>query len=187
MSERSDARLIADADTDPAAFRALYDRYAASVFAVARKRTGDRESALDITAETFAQAWQSRGRFADSCGGSAGPWLFGILRHVLARAAHARQGQLDAVHALALDRRSAEVSVVSDWLDGLDEEVDSALAALPASQRRAVELRVVHDQDYGVVARELGCSPGAARIKVSRGLGVLRAELNPTHPQEQTP
>ncbi len=187
MSERSDAALIVDADTDPVAFRELYDRYAEALFAVARRRTGDRESALDITAETFAQAWQSRGRFVDACGGSAGPWLFGIRRHVLARTAHHRQGQLDAVQALALDRRSSEVTLLPDWLDGLDEEVDSVLAALPASQRRAVELRVVHDQDYGVVARELGCSPGAARIKVSRGLGVLRAELNPTHPQEQTP
>lgn len=154
MSERSDARLIADADTDPAAFRALYDRYAASVFAVARKRTGDRESALDITAETFAQAWQSVGASPTRAAGRPG---------------------------------RGEVSVVSDWLDGLEEEVEAALSALPPAQRRAVELRVIRDQDYAVVAAELGCSTTAARIKVSRGLSGLRARLDPTQPQEQTP
>ena len=77
--------------------------------------------------------------------------------------------------------------MVPDWLDGLDEEVEAALSALPPAQRRAVELRVIHDQDYAVVAAELGCSTTAARIKVSRGLSGLRARLDPTQPQEQTP
>ena len=49
----------------------------------------------------------------------------------------------------------------------------AALGTLPAAQRRAVELRVLDELPYAEVGRSLGCSPLAARIKVSRALGAL--------------
>src|SRR5438477_5316135 len=57
---RSDAQLILAACTSEAAFRQLYDRYAERVHRYHLRRTGDEEAALDLTAETFAQAWISR-------------------------------------------------------------------------------------------------------------------------------
>jgi hypothetical protein len=88
----------------------------------------------DLTAETFAQAWLGRTRFEDVAGGSAGPWLFAIGRHVLSasvrrgrleRAACTRFGILDR-----LDREPAAVEPQDTWLEGLDE----ALAELPETQ-----------------------------------------------------
>ena len=49
----------------------------------------------------------------------------------------------------------------------------AALGTLPPAQRRAVELRVLDELPYAEVGRSLGCSPLAARIKVSRALGAL--------------
>ena len=80
---RSDATLLAAARSDPRAFRELYDRYAERVHGYHLRRSRDRDAAHDLTAETFAQAWLARARFRDEAGGSAGPWLFGIARHVL--------------------------------------------------------------------------------------------------------
>ena len=38
---------------------------------------------MDLTAETFAQAWHASRRFKDMADGSGAPWLFGIARNLL--------------------------------------------------------------------------------------------------------
>jgi DNA-directed RNA polymerase specialized sigma24 family protein len=52
----SDASLLAAARHDPDAFRELYERYAVAVHEYFARRTGSGATALDLTAETFAQA-----------------------------------------------------------------------------------------------------------------------------------
>jgi RNA polymerase sigma factor (sigma-70 family) len=173
----TDAGLMARARSDPAAFRTLYDRYAGRIHAYHLRRTRHAEAALDLTAETFAQAWVSRLRFADASGGSAGPWLYGIARHVLL--VSVRRGRLEhrACERLgvmeALDRPPAAVEPHERWLDGLDE----ALAELPAAQRAAIHLRVVDDLGYDEIADHLATTEEAARARVSRGLSTLRSQL----------
>jgi len=176
---RSDAELLAAADRDAGAFAELYDRHAVRLHDFFVRRTGDRDAALELTAETFAQAWYSRRRFKDRRDGDAAPWLFGIGRNVLLRSIRRRRIARDGVERLGLvlelDRPPATPDL--QWLDGLDADIEQALAGLPPSQRRAVQLRVHGDLPYEAVAAELGCSPTAARIRVSRGLGTLRARL----------
>lgn len=176
----SDADLVSRAQTDPHAFRLLYERYAEPIHAFAARRCGDHDTALDVTAETFCQAWRSRHTFVDQRNGSAAPWLFGIVRHVLARAARERRLRLDAVVALGLDRRTDESAPSPEAIltdAGLDADLEAALAALPRGQRRAVELRVVGDASYAEVARTLHTTETAARIRVHRGLAGLRTAL----------
>ena len=55
--------------------------------------------------------------------------------------------------------------------------VRHALRALPADQRRALELRVVHQLPYEAVAGRLGCSQNAARLRVSRALRAITTQL----------
>src|SRR5215831_6616953 len=80
---KTDVELLHAARTDSAAFRALYERHATAVHSFQLRRSGDREAAYDLTAETFAQAWLSRFRFRDEAAGSARPWLMTIARNVL--------------------------------------------------------------------------------------------------------
>ncbi len=167
------------ADTDPRAFREIYDRYATNVHGFFLRRCSNRDVALDLTAETFAQAWQSRRRFVDHRDGSLGPWLFGIARNVLTRSVREQTISASACERLGLVRPPSTLSPDESWLDELDEDIANALAALPASQRRAVELRVIEGLDYRDVSDELQCSPVAARIRVSRGLDSLRSALTP--------
>jgi hypothetical protein len=56
-----DAELIGAGRAD--AFAVVYDRHAAAIYNWARSRVGDH--AADLTAETFARAWLSRGSFRD--------------------------------------------------------------------------------------------------------------------------
>jgi RNA polymerase sigma-70 factor (ECF subfamily) len=174
---RSDAELIRAARTDAGAFRELYDRYAGRVHRYHLRRTRDPHAAHDLTAETFAQAWLARRRFRDRAGGSAGPWLFGIARNLLAQSVRRRRIELEACERLGLlerlDGPRATAEPDEAWLDGLDE----AMADLPPGERDAVELRVIQGLPYDAVAAGLATTEGAARVRVARGLGRLRERL----------
>lgn len=176
---KSDAELLASSGHDPQAFRELYDRYAEAVHAFFVRRTSDREAALDLTAETFAQVWTSRHRFVDQKDGSAGPWLFGVARNVLSRAARERRMISEASEALRITHGRSSATPDTSWIDGMDADLEAALANLPEAQRIAVELRVLSDRPYDEVADALDCTPTAARIRVSRGLARMRTSLQP--------
>ena len=174
---KSDAELLASSGHDPQAFRQLYDRYADAIHAFLLRRTSDREAALDLTAETFAQVWTSRHRFVDQKDGSAGPWLFGVARNVLSRSARERRLIDEASQALRITHGRSSATPDTSWIDGMDADLESALATLPENQRIAVELRVLSDRPYDEVAEALDCTPTAARIRVSRGLARMRTSL----------
>ncbi len=174
---RSDADLLSAANRDPAAFRELYERYATAIHGYHLRRVAGAEAALDLTAETFAQAWQSRATFEDRHDGSTGPWLFGIARNLLLRSVRERRLVAEASERLRITTARSAVEPSQQWIDGMDEDLAQALEALPAMQRRAVELRVLRDQGYHQVAQDLGCTPVAARIRVSRGLATMRSKL----------
>jgi RNA polymerase sigma factor (sigma-70 family) len=180
---QSDAKLIRSASDDPDAFRVFYGRYAGPLHAFFARRTGSAEAALDLTAETFAQAWKSKRRFRDRAGGSAGPWLFAIARRVLMKSVSRRRLEATMLERLHVDLPSCvrgETTPDDRWLEGLDADIEAALDGLPPDQRHAIELRVLGDLTYSTIASDLGCTPTAVRIRVSRGLATLRARLEGT-------
>jgi RNA polymerase sigma-70 factor (ECF subfamily) len=174
---RTDAQLLASARRDPNAFRELYDRYAGPIHGYHHRRTGDADVALDLTAETFAQAWLCRTRFEDRAAGSAGPWLFAIARHLLLLSVRRRQLERSACLRLGvlerLDSEPAQSEPQESWLDGLDEALDH----LPEDQRQAIVMRVEGDLCHDEIASRAQITPQAARTRVSRGLTTLRRRL----------
>ena len=80
-----------------------------------------------------------------------------------------------------MQARTAELDVdaIAARLDAesMREILRSALSDLPAGQQRAIELRVVRELGYDDVARELGTTPVAARIRVMRALKSLADAL----------
>jgi RNA polymerase sigma factor (sigma-70 family) len=179
---RTDAELLGAAKSDPQAFREFYDRYAVWVRVWFARQTGSETAALDLTAETFAQAWHSLRRFKDMADGSGAPWLFGIARNLLRQYHKSKRVETAARERLGLPR----VAEGADEYEAVDERVAArtmapALAAavrlLPPDQRAALELRVVQQLDYDEVAGRLGCSQNAARLRVSRALRALTLEL----------
>ena len=84
LDASTDADLLRESRHSSAAFRVLYDRHAERVHGFLLRRTREPGAAVELTAETFAQAWLSRDRYTDHDEGTIAPWLFGIARHVLA-------------------------------------------------------------------------------------------------------
>lgn len=180
--ERTDAELLQAAQTDPQAFREFYERYAQWLRAWFARQTSSDAVALDLTAETFAQAWHALRRFRDLAGGSGAPWLFGIARNLLRQYHKHNRIETAARERLGMPRTTAE----SEEYERAEDRIEAALlgprlhdavGALPAEQRRALELRVLEQLSYDEVAGRLGCSQNAARLRVSRALRTLTVRL----------
>jgi RNA polymerase sigma-70 factor, ECF subfamily len=182
---RTDAELIRAARDDADAFSELYRRHARAIASWFGARTPAR-IAGELTAETFAQAALSLRRFRDEADGSAAPWLYGIARNVLRRSLERERLETAARRRLGVPVRSHETDLdaVDERLDAerLRPELDAALARLPDGQREAVELRFVRALAYDEVAESLGCSPLAARIRVTRALNSLSRLLKGVAP-----
>jgi len=182
VTSRKDAELLKAAPQDPEAFREFYDRYAVWIRSWFLRHTGSEPASLDLTAETFAQAWHASRRFRDLADGSGAPWLFGIARNLLRQYHKHSRIESAARERMGLPARFAECE---DYERVDDRSEASALApllrhavrALPADQRRALELRIVHQLPYDAVAGRLGCSQNAARLRVSRALRALTTQM----------
>jgi RNA polymerase sigma factor (sigma-70 family) len=185
-STRTDAELIRAADHDADAFAELYDRYARDAVAWARRCGVHEPDVVDVVAELFAQAWRSRRHFRDPGNGSAGAWLHGICRHLIAR--HHRRGRADDSArrrlGMEVDHSGALLEAALDRLALVDrrEEFELAVAGLPPAQATAVRLRVVDELPYDEIASRLACTPVTARKHVSLGLQALRNTLDSETP-----
>lgn len=177
MEVMTDAELILASQTDPTRFRELYDRLADDLLAYFYRRVLDAEVAADLLAETFAVAFERRGRFRDT-GRPGAAWVYGIAARELSHWYRRRSVELRAVRRLGIavptldDESIARIETLADSR-AQRAAVATALTRLPAGERSAVELRVVEELGYADIATRLRCTEGAARIRVHRGLARL--------------
>lgn len=184
LKEQSDIELLRHCAAEPAAFGVFYDRHIRAVLAFLYARTVSAEFAADLAAETFAQAYLSRRKFRDA-GASARPWLIGIARRKLSHALRSQRAASRALRKLgvetpAFDDASLErIEAIVD-LAPLRQALHEALESLSPAVSRAIVLRIGEDLPYQEVARRLGCTEGAARVRVARGLEALGESLGGT-------
>ena len=161
----------------------LYDRHAEAILGFLIRRTWDPEAAVDILAETFAVALESRRRFRGGNDEAARSWLYGIARHHLADHFRRTGAQRRALARLGIERRpltDIEYERIEELAGSLElrDNVAEKLEALPLDQREAVRLRVIEEQGYETLARTLDISQDTARARVSRGLQALRVAID---------
>jgi RNA polymerase sigma factor (sigma-70 family) len=178
-SSASDARLLAAAGSDPAAFTAFYERYEAAIVGYFIRRTRDPELAADLAAEVFAAAFVAAAGYAP-VSDSAAAWLFTIARNTLVSSV--RRGRVEEAARRKLGM-SEPIALHDDHLARvLDELLNEGwatdlLSRLPEEQRDAIRARVLDELPYEEIAARLQTSSLVIRKRVSRGLTKLRAEL----------
>ena len=172
--ERTDTELLIASRTEPEAFTELYRRHAEDLLRYFARRTLDPETAAELTAETFAEAFASRATYRDQ-GVNGVAWLYGIARHRLGR--FFRNGKVDAAARRKLgmperDLPPEDYERIEDLIDfaPIREALTEALESLSPDQREAMRLRVIDGLGYAEVAERLKCTEQNARQRVSRGL-----------------
>jgi RNA polymerase sigma-70 factor (ECF subfamily) len=172
-----DERCLVAARVDPDAFVEFYDRRYARVAAFFYRRILCPFTTAELTAETFARVWATRHRF-DPGKGTAMAWTMGIAGNLYRQWSHkgvvdrSTRAKLAIETPPLVDEDLEHIEALAD-LGSLREQLRSALDQLSPRLREAVVLRVANDLPYEEVARRLGCTVGAARVRVSRGLELL--------------
>jgi RNA polymerase sigma-70 factor (ECF subfamily) len=174
---QSDAEIIARSRREPAVFSHVFDRHFDAVHAYLARRLG-RETADELASETFARAFDARGRFRAERS-SALPWLMGIATNLIHR--HVRT-EVTRLHALGQQAARA-TEEVEQWHDEraavalARPHVARALAALRPEDRDVLLLVGLTDLRYGDVAVALSIPVGTVRSRLSRARGQMREML----------
>ncbi len=181
----SDVELLTAAQRDPEAFGEFYRRHAVGVERWLRTQTPDLATAADLTAETFAQALVSLGRFRGTTDDQAVAWIFGIARNLVRRLHRRGRVELKVCRRLGiqLDHDEDDLTRLIAQIDTRREasSLSDALKTLPDAQRQALQLRVIDELDYREAAALMGTSEQNARIRLSRALRTLSLRLQGGH------
>jgi len=179
-AERADADpdtlLTHVAKGDQAAFEALYDQLAASVYGLIRKVLRNPSQAEEVTQEVLLEVWRTASRF-DPARGSAATWVLTI--------AHRRA--IDRVRAeeaaTAREQRSAQVpAAIDEVAETVEASMDAerlrrCLAGLTELQRESITLAYYGGYSYAQVAALLDTALGTIKTRIRDGLTRLRACL----------
>jgi len=141
------------------------------LFAIAYGILQSREEAEDVVQDSLAKAWKTRWRVRDPEKFPA--WLATIARH--------------KAHDVFRKRRTVPLSerlietVEPEPMNttALDQQLHSALAALPELHRAALTLRYFEEMDYRTIEDTLGLTNGALRGILGRALASMRKQLRP--------
>ena len=164
-------RYAADAAAgDPLAAAALVRATQADVWRVCAA-LGDRQSADDLTQETYLRAFSSLHRFEGRS--TLRTWLLTVARRVCAEAIRARRRRPTLVR---VDPADVEVGDGADRV-GESAAVGDLLARLATERREAFVLTQVVGLSYAEAAEVAGVPVGTIRSRVARARGDLVAAL----------
>ena len=148
------------------ALEELYRATSADLLRLATRLTRDPAEAADVVHDVFVGLPGALGSYQER--GQLEPWLRRFTaRTVIQRARTRRRGeQRDG-------RYAAERPAATEATDGAVTAED-ALAHLPLSLRSVVVLKELEGMSHGEIARTLGISATASRLRLWRGLEKLR-------------
>ena len=171
-TERTDRDLmLAVRAGDLPALDALFARHHRRLFGFLARLTGNRTVAEDLVQEVFLMVLRGRERYHGE--GSFVAWLFTIARNVAA-GHHASRRE-----TISLDDVDEVGAIESDPIASLESaeelaRLERALVGLAPHHREVLLLRGVEDLSHKEVGEVLGCTEGAARVRVHRALHALR-------------
>ncbi len=166
MAESGDDELVARANRgDAAAFEALYERHRDWVLAQAERWTGNRDDALDVLQDAFAQLF---GRFPGfALTAELKTFLYPVVRHLSLDRIRRRRPEVD-IDSLA-DTLPAPPPIDASG------DLQRLLATLPAAQREVLLLRYADDLSLPQIADALGIPLGTVKSRLHNALVTLKA------------
>jgi RNA polymerase sigma-70 factor (ECF subfamily) len=159
-----------DPERDAAAeFRSIYERNALAVYRFALSLGADAAEAEDITAEAFARALTSRTPIREL---TARAYVMTIARHYFLETRRRRRKETGLAISLPDDSPLPDAAV--EYSSELDA-VRVGMHQLSDSDRAVLLMRTVHEMPYEEIARSLGISVVAAKVKAHRARRALAA------------
>ncbi|MEU7897154.1 RNA polymerase sigma factor [Nonomuraea sp. NPDC049152] len=153
-------------------FEEIYTAHYPAVSAYVRRRTDSPDDMADVIAETFTTAWRRLQEVPE--GDEARFWLYGVARRTLANHFRSEERRV----ALALRLREELTAWAGFVVDGDHDEARQAFQRLSPDDRELLALVGWEGLSTGEVAKVLGCSKGAARLRLHRARKRLARALS---------
>jgi RNA polymerase sigma-70 factor, ECF subfamily len=162
---------------DQAAFRALYEQSAGTLFAVCLRIVRHRRLAEELLREAYVRIWERAPQHERA--GDALSWMIAIVRDHAIDTIRLRMGEdrppddltLEAAEPSALGAIEAKVEF---------EAIGRCLRELPYAERHAIVLAYRDGLSYEQLAVLLGVSTESVKASVGQGLARLRTCLDQT-------
>ena len=158
----------------------LYERYKTMAYGIARRITGDDSLAEDVVQEAFLGAWRNADRYVAGRG-SVKTWLLAIVHHRAIDAVRRRKPASELPEEAEGMRTPEPLTLPDVWGEvagRLDAgAVQTALTALPALQREALELAYFGGLSQTEIAERTGVPLGTVKSRVRLALVAMRREL----------
>lgn len=143
-------------------FHDLYEMYSVDVYRFALWITGDRYEAEDITSETFVRAWAKKGSIRTE---TLKAYLLTIARNIYLQKLRKQRRQVeleDSYH----DPFPGPERVIESRFEL--QVIQKIIHKLPEIDRAAFIMRIQNELPYSEIARALGLSLTATKVKVHR-------------------
>ena len=177
MHAVSDEQLIRwVADGDASCLGTLFERHHRSVYRYCLQMTRSQTLSEDLVQEVFLRLLRRVSSFRAE--GTCKAWIFNIARNVTfdylrkSQPSSSYDGANDESEDALVDHRSSE-QVVAGYQNL--QLVQQALGELPATAREVIWLGRFVFEDYDELARALGCTAGAARVRMHRAMDALHS------------
>lgn len=160
MATVTEPPVIGDSD-----FRRIFEQHVDAVYRYCLRRAS-RAEAADAVSEVFLTLWRRRSSLDL---GAELPWLYGTARKVLA---NQRRSLARRMRLIDKARRQPPTGPAEDDSPA-GELVLSALNDLAERDREVIRLSIWEDLSLTEIGVVLGCSPGAASMRLHRALDRL--------------
>jgi RNA polymerase sigma-70 factor, ECF subfamily len=165
--------LLACAQGDREALRAIYDQESRWLMGVALRIVRDRALAEEVLQEAFLQIWKAAGTF-DATRGSGRGWIYTVVRH------RALQEIRRTGHEVNLD--SEDLENLASHSETPDEEpvgvgsaeLERCLEQLEPNRRACIVHAFIEGYTHEQIAAKLGTPLGTVKSWVRRGLLSLK-------------
>jgi RNA polymerase sigma factor (sigma-70 family) len=188
LSDAALVRLVAE--RRPEALAELYDRFAPTLLALARRVLDNHADAEEVLQEVFVQVW-NRGERYDPARSSVSTWLVLIARSraidrlrsrkVVERTHEATaQAAIGAVDASGVgEPHTSPEALENVFNQERHERVRREMAALPAEQRQVLEMAFYQGMTQSEIAAQAGLPLGTVKTRTLLAMKKLRNALRP--------
>lgn len=160
----------------PKAFNELVRVTYADTYALALRLVGNADDARDVVQDTYLRAFRAISRFRGDA--AVKTWLFRITSncaHNVVRRRRSTETITDATVAVDVDPSHDPATAAEG--NEFRARFMAALSLLPAKLREVVELREMADLSHDAIAKKLGITESAAKVRLHRARAKLREQL----------
>ncbi len=160
----------------PNAFNELVKETYADTYALALRLVGNADDARDVVQDTYLRAFRAISRFRGDA--AIKTWLFRITSNCANNVKRRRRTTETLTDAtVAIDHDPNHNPEAAAEGNEVRARFTTALSLLPAKLREVVELREMADLSHDAIAKRLGITETAAKVRLHRARAKLRELL----------